>query len=370
MLYAIRNSKRVKADKQLINTNDFICTYRFCDTKYLEFCKGNIRNPYFRHKIHSYCEELSERDADAHDAMKEFFQKFLEIEDENVEYGKIKGVRPDLLWKNKYSIEVQHSPIQPEEIERRNGINEDNKLIPVWIFHQKELIPKFKPGEFGADHDYDDYLLRLKVSEVFHQTEKCGLFYFQMDKEFGYKLFFTVMRKITKFIFNSTSIEIKNKEEFEEIINAFYLNNIESSLKIAVESEIGKNIKKSLENNLKSELTEKMLKEIKIQDEISLGTIITNNLDINDYLVYNYDYIKKKVIREVNKELDLKRKKELEKIKEKGKKMKIRKEELLKKRTKEMEYAKINKKLLDLTKFAESQFNEEADKKFCKEKIN
>ncbi len=119
--------------------------------------------------------------------MKNCLQSFLGIPNEMMEYGKIKGVRPDLLWQNKYAIEVQHSKIPIEEILNRNQIHYDNNLIPVWVFHQQEFQDEnyYKKGNFGIYNNNDDCdTFRLKKSEQLISETYNGLFLLSFSTDY------------------------------------------------------------------------------------------------------------------------------------------------------------------------------------------
>ena len=124
--------------------------------------------------------------------MKRSFQDTLNIADHYVEYGEIHGVRPDILWENKYAIELQHSPIKPEEIERRNTIYAIHGLIPVWIFHREEWLDDsyYERGRFGIETTVmdDDFALdgfvRLKAAERYMVEKNKGyILYFEFSKD-------------------------------------------------------------------------------------------------------------------------------------------------------------------------------------------
>ena len=127
MIYALRKGERVKASRDLERHKDFLCPNEHCQHREVRLKKGLKRIPHFAHKIkEGICDKYAEKETDAHIAMKTSFQETLGIDIEYVEYWKIEGVRPDLLWKEKYALEVQHSPIKPEEVERRNRIYREN----------------------------------------------------------------------------------------------------------------------------------------------------------------------------------------------------------------------------------------------------
>lgn len=122
-----------------------------------------LKIPHFYHYRHSNCIEYSEHETEAHVAMKDCFQNTLKIHEDFVEYGKIDGVRPDLLWNNKYALEVQHSPINPINMDKRNVIYRKNKIIPVWIFHQQL---EEKDAFFTEDIGVFGKLIRIIASSL------------------------------------------------------------------------------------------------------------------------------------------------------------------------------------------------------------
>ena len=140
MIYANYQGKIIKAERSLPRLKvGYRCRYEFCSDPDLILKKGPVKIPHFAHRSRTECEQYAEPETDAHRAMKEFLQQFLQIPDRYMEYGKIRGVRPDLVWKNQFAIEVQHSHISIDEVKRRNQIYFNAGLVPLWIFHEQEI---------------------------------------------------------------------------------------------------------------------------------------------------------------------------------------------------------------------------------------
>ncbi len=199
MLFALLNGKRVKASYSLDSGLKYICDNPLCDSPTLILKRGAIRQPYFSHKTKCLCEKTTEPESDAHIAMKEFIQAFLEIEDEFVEYAKIAGVRPDLFWRSKYAIEVQHSPINIEEFQRRNAIYSNNGVIPVWIFHEShswecppgdaEPSSNGEEGIYGKKHENKRATFRLNALEQWLVQSYNSIFYLDFRTGVGLRDF-------------------------------------------------------------------------------------------------------------------------------------------------------------------------------------
>lgn len=199
MLFALLNGKRVKASFSLDSGLKYFCDNPLCDSPSLILKRGAIRQPYFSHREKCLCEKISEPESDAHIAMKEFIQSFLEIGDEFVEYAKINGVRPDLFWRSKYAIEVQNSPISIEECQRRNAIYSKNGLIPVWIFHEShywECLPgDAEPcsseleGIYGKKYETENDTFRLRTIEQWLVHTCNAVFYLDFRTGVGLREF-------------------------------------------------------------------------------------------------------------------------------------------------------------------------------------
>ncbi|MFW9881126.1 MAG: competence protein CoiA [Candidatus Thorarchaeota archaeon] len=156
MLYAIMNGVKVRASKSLPRNQQYFCPYKVCDNPMLILKKGEVKIPHFAHlKKPTECQNHGETETGAHLAMKTYFQNALNIADEFMEFSKIPGVRPDIILKNRYAIELQHSPITVSEIKRRNRIYHKNKLVPIWILHARENKPIFEQGYFCKE--YSDF---------------------------------------------------------------------------------------------------------------------------------------------------------------------------------------------------------------------
>ncbi|MFW9997175.1 MAG: competence protein CoiA [Candidatus Odinarchaeota archaeon] len=191
MRCALLKGKRVKADSDLPRSTEYKCPFENCE---LVLRKGEIKIPHFSHKKKTGCTKYSEPETQAHLTMKECLQSTLDINKEFVEYAEIKGVRPDLVWKNKYAIEVQHSSISSEETERRNNIYFLNKLIPIWIFHRREgdgdaffnrgQYRKFhKHNAYDSIHVEDEYIYRLSTAEREVLEIQGCLFFMEFSKK-------------------------------------------------------------------------------------------------------------------------------------------------------------------------------------------
>jgi hypothetical protein len=194
LLYALLNGKKVKAKRDLPRSKEFKCPIENCISRELILKKGNYKIPHFAHKKKNDCAKYSEPESQAHLAMKECLETTLGIDKKFVEYSRIKGVRPDLVWKSTYAIEVQHSPISPEEIDRRNNIYFINNLIPVWIFHKQEENDEafFNRGQYRRFHRHntynstnieDEYIYRLSSAERHVLEIQGSLFFLEFSKK-------------------------------------------------------------------------------------------------------------------------------------------------------------------------------------------
>ena len=144
MLFAKKGDGIVHASCNLKRSDEFECRYEYCPSPRLILKKGPRRIVHFAHKARTRCDSYAEPETNAHIAMKLLLQRRLKIPDRLVEYGKIPKVRPDLVWKDlggkrKFAIEVQHSPIQVEEVERRNQIYLARGYTPLWVLHAQEI---------------------------------------------------------------------------------------------------------------------------------------------------------------------------------------------------------------------------------------
>ena len=193
MLSALLNGELVLASNDLPRTTEYRCPYAFCSHPELILKKGVLKVPHFAHKHAGDC-FIPEPETDAHLAMKQCFQQTLGIDIEYLEYGKIRGVRPDIVWQN-YAIELQHSPIKVDEIDRRNTIYAMNHLFPVWVFHRQEFAEDdaaFSRGCFGIetsaadpdelDGEVDEFI-KLKAAELHVLENIGGLFYLAFSKD-------------------------------------------------------------------------------------------------------------------------------------------------------------------------------------------
>ena len=165
MLYAILNNIKVKASREIPRHGLFFCCNPNCSQPNLILKKGNHRIPHFAHRVECDCDKLGEKETDAHIEIKNWFEFFLKSDFE-VEYTRIPGVKPDLLWKGKYAIEVQHSPISIEEIIRRNEIYIANGISPVWIFHAREPVLRNDNGDVVSTISLHAGIYGKKISMV------------------------------------------------------------------------------------------------------------------------------------------------------------------------------------------------------------
>lgn len=187
MLFALSKGKKVRANKNLPYTREggeYHCPYNWCPYPELILKKGTIKAPHFAHKQVSPCIQNAEPESDSHIAMKLHMQDLLKIPDEFMEYGKIKGVRPDLLWEKKYAIEVQHSSISIEELQRRNKIYFSQDLIPIWIFHAEEFdaLP-YQKGNYKTIYAKMDEEYRLRNIELYLLRIYGFLLYLEFESE-------------------------------------------------------------------------------------------------------------------------------------------------------------------------------------------
>ena len=169
--YAFYKGSTVKASYELEHSStDYRCRNRYCPAPRMYLRKGPKRTPHFAHYVETLCDQYSEPDTAAHNAMKAYLQELLNIPDQYMEYGKIRHVRPDLFWKKKFAIEVQHSPIQPEELLRRNTIYLAKGIVPLWIFHAQEP----EGNNFYERGTYlQDYEIRGEVKVCDDPRKKC-----------------------------------------------------------------------------------------------------------------------------------------------------------------------------------------------------
>ncbi|MHA2176495.1 MAG: competence protein CoiA [Candidatus Hodarchaeales archaeon] len=186
MIYANLGDIRIKTHRNLTRKTKYLCPDEYCKNRELILKKGRKRIPHFSHKQGGEsCLKYSEPETDSHIAMKCSIQETLNIDGKFMEYTKIKGVKPDILWNEKFAIEVQHSSISAEEIERRNKIYFENNLVPIWIFHMDEWedLAYYQRGKYCKWHTYDDSL-RLKLSERYVSFLQGGLLYIGFDSDF------------------------------------------------------------------------------------------------------------------------------------------------------------------------------------------
>jgi hypothetical protein len=169
-----KSGHKVRASETLPHVSDggvYKCTYKWCPHPEMILRKGKHVIPHFAHKEGGGCDALSEADAERHLQIKDFFQEFLGLDVDDMDYGDIEGVRPDILYQKKYAIELQCSPISDDEIRRRNAIYIKHDLIPVWIFDEVVFLPE--------PNRYSDY--KLRVSERYVHTIQKYLIYFSID---------------------------------------------------------------------------------------------------------------------------------------------------------------------------------------------
>ncbi len=111
MKYALLNGERVCATENSERGLNYLCPYEFCKSREVRINKGKEKQPYFSHVcLDPECEAISEHETQTHLAMKDTMQMFLGIPDDQMEYGKIKHVRPDLVYLTeglRVAIEVQ-----------------------------------------------------------------------------------------------------------------------------------------------------------------------------------------------------------------------------------------------------------------------
>lgn len=193
-------AKNIKSELITANENldlfsagaTYFCPNEFCESRILILKKGSCKIPHFAHKNNNHCWE-PEPESGSHLLMKKTLQILLNIPNKFIEYRKIKGVIPDLLYKEKYAIEVQYSPILVTEIERRNQIYRNNNLVPIWIFYYS---PYHKGNYLHlAIKSYRDTIelnrFRLTESEQFILKEQGFLLYFIEKKNYISNIVFT-----------------------------------------------------------------------------------------------------------------------------------------------------------------------------------
>lgn len=187
MLFALMNGKKVKASKSLPR-GQYICPYKDCENPNLVLKKGKIKIAHFAHLRSSECQQASEPETNAHLEMKNCFQETLNLSNEYMEYGKIPGVRPDVIWKKKYAMELQHSPISIAEMQRRNAIYFQNKLIPIWILHGQESHSQFEQGYFCKSYsDFKSFFLQnpslFDFIHLFRQAHEDNIYYLTLKEK-------------------------------------------------------------------------------------------------------------------------------------------------------------------------------------------
>ncbi len=180
MLMAELEGKIVEASKDLLHSSKlpsnqiYLCRNPDCTKRELILRKGNIKRPHFAHKhANPECTNQFEGETPEHLEMKHFMKELLQITDENVEVYGYEGVRPDLLWEyaeKKYAIEVQHSPITKEEIQRRNTCYKTHDLIPLWIFHYEKYKGDFSSKFMKSLDKLKNFmtLLSYRIQQVFY----------------------------------------------------------------------------------------------------------------------------------------------------------------------------------------------------------
>lgn len=179
MIVAIdeKTGKKVRATEELPHTSEggsYRCTYKWCPHPEMILRKGKHVIPHFAHKEGGGCDELSEADTESHLQIKDFMQGALKLSLDDIDFGDVEGVRPDIrIIKDGicYAIELQCSPISDEVIRKRNEIYIKNKMVPIWIFDSKEFLES--KGKYGT----------LRVAERYVFTMQSTLLYFNIDKE-------------------------------------------------------------------------------------------------------------------------------------------------------------------------------------------
>jgi len=218
MIIAINEKgEKIRASEKLPHASEgatYLCTYKWCPNRQMILRKGKHTIPHFAHKIGGGCDELSEIESERHLLIKDYIQSFLNINIDNVDYGEIEGVRPDIHYKDEFTLELQCSSISSEDICKRNEIYIRKNKIPVWLFDTDEFLQN------------DTKRRRLRVAERSALLPQGNLLYFTINKDEVDKDGFPEV-KLFKYTYNSTkdfshfrrnsSVEITTKEELNTI---------------------------------------------------------------------------------------------------------------------------------------------------------
>jgi len=174
-------------------------------------------NKYISHQSTSATESINRgKKSSFHQMLIEKFVNLLQLGEEtiiNPTDFSIDDVKPDILWKKKYCIEILHETISQQEMERRFRIYRSQDLTPVWIFYQSNkptkkdsekrnfgqfsgYLPHYiynksqnskLPADFGIDHaflltasKYRRSVLKLSPVEILLGKVHSGLFYMSL----------------------------------------------------------------------------------------------------------------------------------------------------------------------------------------------
>lgn len=180
MLFAYgKDGKKLRAKNDLPHTSEggeYKCTYKWCPHPEMVLRKGAHVIPHFAHKIAGGCDELSEAESERHLQIKDFMQAFLKVDIDAMEYSEIEGVRPDIHFDGKFTIELQCSAISDRDMIKRDMIYLKNGKTPVWMFDISEFAEKSNPLYWKRDR-------RLRVAERYALMMHGFVLYFNIDTE-------------------------------------------------------------------------------------------------------------------------------------------------------------------------------------------
>lgn len=134
------NGNRLYADTA---SKEDKCFCPYCDEQ-LILKKGQIRVPYFSHRVKSDCIYNTDKDykSEWHIRMQNYFpRESLEVRfiDENTKERHIADV---FLTRENIVIEFQHSPIQSDEFYSRSLFHINNGRKVIWVFDESKENPK------------------------------------------------------------------------------------------------------------------------------------------------------------------------------------------------------------------------------------
>lgn len=152
-----------------------------CDKPY-EYCHGEFKIPYFRHKDKTECKDFySESETEEHIRGKQDLYQWISIQND-VSDVILEGwlpethQRPDIMFKynnQQYVIEYQCTPISTEYLERHN-LYESAGIVDIWILGTNKYLDKFEL-KTSTSMIYPHYKVRNSKSSVKEDFDKLGL---------------------------------------------------------------------------------------------------------------------------------------------------------------------------------------------------